>query len=97
MLKILLKNKKLKFDNFEDSFKRTYILSVAESLKLIKKNLQNLGIVHDKFISETEIVKINEVEKVIDKLKKKNLVYEGKIKAPKGEDEKLDRKRTTFI
>jgi arginyl-tRNA synthetase len=46
-----------------------------------------LGIVHDKFTSETEIVLNKEVEKVIQNLKEKNLVYEGKIKAPKGEDD----------
>jgi len=54
---------------------------------LIKTNLSNLGIVHDKFTSETQIVLNKEVEKVIQNLKDKNLVYEGKIKAPKGEDD----------
>ncbi len=80
-------NKNLKFDKFDDVSKELTLLSVAESLKLIKTNLANLGIVHDKFTSETEIVLNKEVEKVIQNLKKKNLVYEGKIKAPKGEDD----------
>ena len=65
-------NKKLKFTNFDDVANDLTILSVAESLKLIKTNLQNLGIVHNKFSSETEIVNNNEVEKAIDKLKNKN-------------------------
>ena len=83
---IIDNNKNLKFDKFDDVSKELTLLSVAESLKLIKTNLANLGIVHDKFTSETQIVLNKEVEKVIQNLKKKNLVYEGKIKAPKGED-----------
>ena len=79
--------KNLKFDKFEDISKELTLLSVAESLKLIKANLANLGIVHDKFTSETQIVLNKEVEKVIQSLKEKNLVYEGKIKAPKGEND----------
>jgi len=84
---IIDKKKNLKFDLFDDVSKELTLLSVAESLKLIKTNLSNLGIVHNKFISETQIVLNKEVEKVIQNLKEKNLVYEGKIKAPKGEDD----------
>jgi|TARA_B110001452_G_scaffold183685_1_gene154394 arginyl-tRNA synthetase len=95
---IIKNNKKLKFDNFETILKELTILSVAESLKLIKKNLKNLGIVHDKFKSETEIVINLEVEKVIKKLKDKKLVYEGKIKAPKSKDDKnwIEREQLLF-
>ena len=91
-------NNNLKFDKFEDVSKELTQLSVAESLKLIKINLANLGIVHDKFTSETEIVKNKEVEKVIDNLKQKNLVYEGKIKAPKADDDKnwVEREQLLF-
>ena len=91
-------NNNLKFDKFEDVSKELTLLSVAESLKLIKTNLANLGIVHDKFTSESEIVKNKEVEKVIDNLKQKNLVYEGKIKAPKADDDKywVEREQLLF-
>ena len=95
---IIDNNKSLKFGKFEDSSKELTLLSVAESLKLIKNNLANLGIVHDKFTSETEIVLNKEVEKVIDNLKGKKLVYEGKIKAPKNDDDKnwVERKQLLF-
>ncbi len=83
---ILKNNKNLNFDNFEKISKNLTKLSVSESLKIIKFNLNNLGIVHDNFVSETDIVNNNEVEKVIEKLKKDDFVYEGKIKAPEGED-----------
>ena len=95
---IIAIKKDFKFDKFEDVSKELTIFSVTESLKLIKNNLANLGIVHDKFTSETQIVLDNEVEKVIENLKKKNLVYEGKIKAPKGENDKdwIEREQLLF-
>ena len=82
---IIKNNKDLDFNNFENISSKITSLSVQESIKLIKFNLKNLGITHDRFISETEIVNNNEVEKTINKLKENNFVYEGKIKAPEGE------------
>ena len=79
---IIQQEKDLKFDDFNKISKKLTLLSVEESLKLIKINLKNLGITHNKFTSEREIVEKKEVEKVIDKLKKNNFVFEGKIDAP---------------
>ena len=95
---IIHSNKSLKFDNFEKISKEMTVLAVSESLRLIKTNLKNLGIIHDKFISETKIVNNKEVDKAIEKLKNKGLVYEGKIKAPKNENEKIwvERKQLLF-
>ena len=95
---IIKANKNLKFDVFENISKELTLLAVAESLKLIQRNLKSLGINHDKFMSETTIVNNNEVQKVIDKLKEKNFIYEGKIKAPKGESDKnwVERKQLLF-
>ena len=85
---IINENKKLKFDNFEKISNELTKLSVKQSLKMIRVNLNNLGIVHDNFISETDIVNNNEVKKVIDKLIKNDFIYNGKIKAPKNKDDK---------
>ena len=85
---IISNNKKLKFDDFNKVSKELTKLSVFESLKLVKLNLKNLGIVHNNFASETEIVNNKEVEKVIDQLKKGKFVYEGKIEAPHDENNK---------
>jgi arginyl-tRNA synthetase len=95
---IIESNKALNFDNFENITKELTLLSVSESLKLIKSNLKSLGITHDNFISETNIVLNNEVEKVMIKLKEKNLIYEGKIKAPVGEndDSWIEREQLLF-
>ena len=87
-----------KFDNFEHIAKELTLLSVSESLKLIKENLANLGIIHDKFTSETTIVQNKEVEKVIENLRQKNLIYQGKIKAPKGDNDRgwIEREQLLF-
>tara|TARA_B100000787_G_scaffold168554_1_gene157526 strand:+ start:358 stop:2091 length:1734 start_codon:yes stop_codon:yes gene_type:complete len=79
---IIENNKDLSFNKFEYISKELTLLAVSESLKLIKSNLESMGIIHDNFVSETKIVLDKEVEKVIIKLKSKNLIYEGKIKAP---------------
>ena len=84
---IIKENKVLNFDNFESVSESLTKLSVDQSIKLIKFNLKNLGITHDNFARETILIKNNEVEKVVDKLKKNNFVYEGRIKAPEGEED----------
>ena len=95
---IIEENKDNNFDKFDDISKELTKLAVSQSLKLIKENLKSLGIVHDNFIRETNIIHNNEVQKIIDQLTKKNFIYEGKIKAPKNEkDEKwIERKQLLF-
>ena len=83
---IIATNKKMDFSNFNNISNELTSLSIEEALKLIKKNLNNLGINHDNFISEKKLVLNQEVEKVIDYLRKGKFVYEGKIKAPASED-----------
>ena len=79
---IINNNSKLKFDNFETVSEKLTEISVNESLKIIKNNLNSLGIKHDNFVSEKSIVNNKEVDKVIKKLKQKNLLYKGTISAP---------------
>ena len=83
--KIISKNKDLDFKNFDSVSEKLKKLSIQESLKLIKTNLENLGIKHDNFASETDVINNNEVDEVIQNLKEKKYIYEGKIKAPEGE------------
>ena len=82
---IINENKKLDFSNFNKISDLLTKLSVEQSLKLVKINLNNLGVKHDNFVSETDIVKNKEVEKVVEELKANKFVYEGKIEAPKSE------------
>ena len=83
---IINTNKDKDFNNFDKISEELTVLSIGEALKLIKKNLSSLGISHDNFISEKNLVTNQEVEKVIDFLQKNKFVYKGKIKAPAGED-----------
>ena len=84
---IINSNKDIDFTDFDKISEKLSTLAIEESLSLIKKNLNSLGIVHNNFISEKELVKNQEVEKVVDFLQTKKFVYKGKIKAPAGEDE----------
>ena len=83
---ILNSNKDIDFKNFDNISEKLTELSIEEALKLIKKNLNSLGINHDNFVSEKKLVTNQEVEKVISFLQKNKFVYKGKIKAPAGED-----------
>ena len=76
------------YKNFKNISEQLTVLSTNEALKLIKKNLNKLGIVHDSFISEKKLVINQEVEKVINYLQSQNFIYQGKIKAPAGENTK---------
>ena len=95
---IINSNKIKDFSNFQNISDELTTLSINESLKLIKKNLNNIGIKHDNFISEKNLVINKEVEKVVDYLKKNNFVYTGKIKAPAGENNEnwIEREQLLF-
>ena len=91
-------NEKIDFENFDKISDKLTALSIKEALKLIKKNLNSLGVNHDNFVSEKKLVTNNEVEKVIDFLLKNKFVYNGKIKAPAGEnkDKWVEREQLLF-
>ena len=95
---IILSNSDLNFDNYDDISKKLTSLSIEQALLLIKKNLKSLGIKHDNFVSEKNIVLKKEVEKVVKFLQDGNFVYKGKIKAPVGENNKewVEREQLLF-
>ncbi len=84
-LNILSENSSLNFKDFEKNFDYLKKKSLESSMKLIKKDLKLLGIKHDNFFSETEIVNKDLVNKAIDFLKKKKYVEKGFLQPPKGE------------
>tara|TARA_B110000971_G_C20000094_1_gene496363 strand:- start:48 stop:1772 length:1725 start_codon:yes stop_codon:yes gene_type:complete len=83
--KILDKNKDFVLDIFEKSFDFLKVKSLEESMELIKYDLKQLGISHDNFFSETELVNKNLVNRAVSKLKEKKYVVEGYLEPPKGE------------
>ena len=86
--KILKENKNKNFNNFEENFDFLKKKSLKSSMELIKKDLKLLGISHDNFFSETELIKKDLVKKAVEKLKKKKFVEDGFLQPPKGETNK---------
>jgi len=83
--KIIKENMNLDFKDFKENFELLKIKSLSASMELIKKDLKLLGISHDNFFSETEIVNKDLVNKAVNKLKEKKFVEEGFLQPPKGE------------
>ena len=81
----ILDNNDNNFDNFDKIFEFLKEKSLYESMKLIKNDLNLLGISHDKFFSETELVSKNLVNKAVKKLTDSKFVEEGFLQPPKGE------------
>ena len=86
--KIISEKKKINYDNFEHSYELLSKESLKFSMKLITDDLEKLGIKHDIFFSETDLIKKNLVVNTIDLLKKNNFVEEAYLKPPKGEENK---------
>ncbi|RPG98035.1 MAG: arginine--tRNA ligase [Candidatus Pelagibacter sp. TMED106] len=95
--KILDSNKKEKFDNFEKSLNLLKKESLKYSMDLIKTDLKELGIEHDNFFSETELIEKKLVDKAINQLKQNNYVQEGFLEPPKGEPDKNWKKTKRLI
>ena len=72
-VKILNENDSLNFEDFEKNFEYLKKKSLESSMESIKKDLKLLGINHDNFFSETDIVNKDLVNKAVEVLKKKNM------------------------
>ena len=84
--KKIIKNGKIKnFDSLEKIYKVLSTESINYSMSLIKANLKLLGINHDNFVYESNLIKNRVVLKAVKKLERKKYIYKGKLKKPKGE------------
>jgi arginyl-tRNA synthetase len=72
--------------------------AIEEMLKLIKQDLERLGVKHDVFFYESLLHKENRIHKLIDTLKAKGLVYSGTLEKPKGkiDDDWEEREQLLF-
>ncbi len=95
--KIIKNNINIRFDNLSDSFENLKKLSLQESMLMIKNDLKLLGITHDNFVSETELVNKNLVFEAVNILKKKKFAEEGYLEPPKGEPTKNWKKNKRLI
>ncbi len=94
---IIDKNKNIRFEKFDNCFDELKKLSLQGSMTLIKEDLEKLGIKHDKFFSETELVKKDLVNKTVKQLQNKKLVEVGYLSPPKGETSKTWKKIKKLI
>ena len=82
----IIKNKSIKnFSNLKKIYKKLSSESLKYSMQLIMRNLNLLGVKHNNFVYESKLIDNKMVSKIVKKLKRKNYIYEGKLKAPKGE------------
>ena len=87
--KRVIKSKAIKdFTNLEKIYRRLYSESLKYSMQLIKGNLNLLGVKHNNFVYESKLINNKTVSKIVNKLKKENYIYEGKLDIPKGEQTK---------
>ena len=91
--KIIKDNPNEKYATFEDVHKKLSKESLFYSMEMIKQDLQKLGIKHDNFFSETDLVEKKLVSKSVKYLKDNKFVEEGFLEKPKGEESK-DWKKT---
>jgi len=85
--KLLLSKKNIKnFKDFKKNKNTIKTIALNHVMSLIKKDLHSLGVKHNKFMSENDLVKNKEINKAIKKLEKKKLIYEGKLNAPKSNE-----------
>ena len=84
---VLKKIKNRNFDKFDLLENELTELSIHSAMDIIKENLNEMGIVHDIFISEKDIVNANTLSKALELLKNKNDIYYGTLPKPKGDSE----------
>lgn len=70
--------------NAEERTKLIRSFAVTTMMDLIKHDLSLLGVKHDLFFYESSLHKENKIEKTIDYLEKKKMVYRGVLEKPKG-------------
>ena len=94
---IIKQNPEFNYDNFDLIYNSLSKESLRHSMNLIKNDLKELGIKHDVFFSETDLINKNLVADSIGILKKKNFVIDGYLNPPKGEDIKNWKKTKRLI
>ena len=76
-----------KYNSFEDAKPALTSIAIKLSMSIIKNDLKLMGIKHDIFVSESDIVKENILSKSIEKLKQEGAITRGILPKPKGDTE----------
>ncbi|MAK12396.1 MAG: arginine--tRNA ligase [Candidatus Pelagibacter sp.] len=94
---LLKKSNTNKFDNFKDAEPILASNAISIAMSIIKNDLKSMGIKHDVFISESNIVKKDILSKAINELKNKGDIYTGILPKPKSNTEDWEpRKQMLF-
>jgi arginyl-tRNA synthetase len=72
-------------------------IAIQEMMELIKTDLADLGVFHNVFFSEESMHNAGLIAKEVEILKKKDLIYEGKLEAPKGQKDENWEDRTQLL
>ncbi len=83
---IIENNPDTEFNNINTNEELIRTQSLKNSMDLIKRDLDKLGIKHDNFVSESELVKKDLVKKTVSVLQKNDHIVEGYLDPPKGEN-----------
>ena len=84
---VLKKIKNENISSFDETISILTPYAIKSALDIIKKDLDLMGIVHDNFVSESDIVNRDILSEAIEKLKNKGDVYTGVLPKPKGDAE----------
>ena len=96
--KSIIKGKSIKnFSNFEKIYKKLSTKSLEHSMQLIISNLKLLGVKHNNFVYESNLIDNKMVSKIVKKLQKENYIYKGKLPPPKGEQTKNWKTRNQLL
>ena len=96
--KKIIKKKTIKnYSNLKKIYKKLSSASIKISMELIKSNLNLLGVKHNNFVHESDLINKKIVSKVIKKLEKKNYIFQGTLDAPLGDQRKDWNKRTQLL
>jgi len=74
------------YSNYDEIKDQLGSMAMDEAMIMIKNDLLALGIRHDLFVSEKELVKKNLVSNTIKILENKNCIYNGILPKPKGNE-----------
>lgn len=73
-------------DKSQKSLEKIRDFVVDSMVEMIKSDLKDLGIIHDSYFSEKKnLHDNNKIDDAIEKLRQQNLIYQGKLEAPKTE------------
>ncbi len=79
----------LLFSDNKVNYEKIKKYTLSTMIDQIKKDLSDLGVIMDNFVSESSLYRNGKVQEAIDYLSKLDLIYKGVLEKPKGSD-KLD-------